>query len=191
AEPHFTMFWSNKVPVHFERDASGKSTTVTAIAGRIGDAIPIPPPAESWAARPESDVAIWTIRMEPNARWTIPAAHADSNRRLYFFSGASLAVADRDVPLTHYVELRPDADVDIVNGDGVSELLLLQGRPIGEPIAQRGPFVMNTEEEIRQAFIDYKQTQFGGWPWPSSYPVHPRDEGRFARHADGTIERAK
>jgi quercetin 2,3-dioxygenase len=71
------------------------------------------------------------------------------------------------------------------------ELLLLQGRPIGEPVAQYGPFVMNTPIELRQAFQDYQRTQFGGWPWPSNGPVHPREEGRFARHPDGRIERAK
>ena len=55
---------------------------------------------------------------------------------------------------------------------------------------QYGPFVMNSASEIQQAFRDYQQTRFGGWPWPSDAPVHERNEGRFARHADGRIERA-
>jgi hypothetical protein len=48
---------------------------------------------------------------------------------------------------------------------------------------------MNTPAEIRQAFADYQRTRFGGWPWPTEAPVHPRGEGRFARHADGRLER--
>ena len=56
---------------------------------------------------------------------------------------------------------------------------------------QYGPFVMNTRAEIQQAFADYQRTRFGGWPWPSDDPVHARDEGRFARHADGRVERAQ
>ena len=48
---------------------------------------------------------------------------------------------------------------------------------------------MNKREEIERATQDYRRTQFGGWPWPSEAPVHERDAGRFARHADGRVEK--
>jgi hypothetical protein len=74
------------------------------------------------------------------------------------------------------------------SGDEACEFLLLQGRPIDEPVARYGPFVMNTEQEIQQAFSDYREDQFGGWPWPNTGPVHFGAKGRFAKHADGTLE---
>ena len=76
----------------------------------------------------------------------------------------------------------------ITGGPDGAEALVLQGRPIGEPVAQYGPFVMNDQAGIEQAFADYRATGFGGWPWPADDPVHARDAGRFARHADGRVE---
>jgi redox-sensitive bicupin YhaK (pirin superfamily) len=189
AEPHFTMFWADRIPRSVVTDDAGRTTTVDVIAGRLDGAEPLAPPPESWASNPESDIAIWTIRMQPDAHWTLPAAHAGTNRVLYFFRGDSLTIDGDEARAASAVELRPDIEATIENGGHEAELLLLQGRPIGEPVAQYGPFVMNTRDEIQQAFIDYQQTHFGGWPWPSDDPVHPRDVGRFARHADGRIEK--
>jgi hypothetical protein len=87
----------------------------------------------------------------------------------------------RDIPVIH--------DSRTIHPFGDNELLILQGRPIGENVEQYGPFVMNTRAAIVQAFEDYQRTEFGGWPWPSDDPVHPREEGRFARHADGRVDR--
>lgn len=87
------------------------------------------------------------------------------------------------------IEVLAGIDLDIEAGDDECEILLLQGRPIGEPVSQYGPFVMNTRAEIELAFADYRRTQFGGWPWPVDDPVHARDLGRFAKHADGKVER--
>ena len=88
------------------------------------------------------------------------------------------------------VRVRGEAQVTLHNGHQESELLLLQARPIAEPVVQYGPFVMNSRAEIQQAFDDYQRTGFGGWPWPTDDPVHPRAEGRHARHAGGRIELA-
>jgi hypothetical protein len=71
-----------------------------------------------------------------------------------------------------------------------AEVLVLQGRPIREPVAQYGPFVMNDRAGVQQALEDYRRTGFGGWPWPTDDPVHGREETRFARYPDGRVERA-
>src|SRR5204862_846552 len=102
----------------------------------------------SWAARADSDVAIWSIRMEPGALWTLPPAQAGSNRTLYFFRGSSLQVGDRALSRTCGIALSPSAAVSLTAGGDPVELLVLQGRPIGEPVVQHGPFVMTTRSEI-------------------------------------------
>jgi redox-sensitive bicupin YhaK (pirin superfamily) len=187
--PHFTMLWSENIPKHVERDAEGRSTEITLIAGRhAGVAVPKPPPS-SWASRADADMAIWTMTMAPFARWALPAAQKTSNRALYFFRGSELHVGALRIAPSQQIVLRADAEVTLHNGPEETELLLLQGRPIAEPLVQHGPFVMNTREEIVRAYSDYRTTQFGGWPWQRPDPVHPREQGRFARHADGKLER--
>jgi redox-sensitive bicupin YhaK (pirin superfamily) len=119
----------------------------------------------------------------------MPAGRPGIRRTLYFFNGAQLTVENQRVPVSSLVKIRPDAEITIQNGSEGGELLLLQGRPIGEPVVQYGPFVMNSRAEIQQAFVDYQRTGFGGWPWRADDPVLPRQEGRYARHADGRVER--
>ena len=110
---------------------------------------------------------------------------------LYFHRGQRVGVGDGTLDVNTAALVKSDAPLELENkGDIVAEILLLQGRPIGEPVAQHGPFVMNTRSEIEQAFMDYRRTQFGGWPWKTDAPVHPRGQGRFAIHADGRREEA-
>jgi redox-sensitive bicupin YhaK (pirin superfamily) len=189
--PHFAMLWNDAVPRHVLVDDAGRQTEVTVMAGQLGGKKAPPPPPRSWAARPDTDVAIWSIRMQPGASCVLPPANlAAATRTLYFFRGPSLTVADQRLDSHAAVLVRSDREVRLRAGDGECDVLLLQGRPIGEPVAQHGPFVMNSRVEIQRAFDDYRRTRFGGWPWPTDDPVHARDEGRFARHADGRVERA-
>ena len=191
SEPHFTMFWSQDIPHMTARDAEGRTTDIAVIAGRLHDAgAPMAPPPDSWAAQIDADVAIWTIRMAPGAHWTLPAARgAKTRRQLYFFKGQSVRIAGQDIASSSAIELRSDMAVELVNADVEGEFLLLQGKPIAEPVAQYGPFVMNTQAEIAQTLADYQRTQFGGWPFDSEAPVHGRDPARFAVHPGGREER--
>jgi redox-sensitive bicupin YhaK (pirin superfamily) len=191
-DPYFTMFWADQIPRVTLEDEKGRKTDVTLVAGALEGRKPPPGPPHSWASREDSDVAIWCIRMDAGAKCTLPpAASEDTVRVLYFFAGASLRVGDHTAGKHGGLVVEPTARIELeAKGDEV-EILLLQGRPIGQPVAAHGPFVMNTREQIQQAFADYRRTRFGGWPWPADDPVHPRTEGRFARHADGRIERPR
>jgi len=186
--PYFTMFWDEDIPRHVERDGDGRTTTVTVIAGELAGLTPPAPPPSSWASQPDADLAIWHLAAEPRAGWTLPPAKdARTTRTLYVFEG-SLDIGGHHLEASTGVGLEPVAPVAVTAGPYGAEALVLQGRPLGEPVVQYGPFVMNDDAGIEQAFADYRRTGFGGWPWPTDDPVHPRDAGRFARHADGHVE---
>jgi hypothetical protein len=189
--PYFTMFWDQNIPRLERRDASGRGVTITVVAGALDGLKPLAPPPHSWAARPEADLAIWSIALDAGASWTVPPARdASTVRTLHQFRGTALDVGGRVVPGPAATQVHADQATPIRAADGPAEILLLQGHPIGEPVAQHGPFVMNTRAELDQAFQDYRRTQFGGWPFPENAPVHPRMRGRFAHHADGRVEEA-
>ena len=191
-QPHFTMLWSHDIPRATVTDAQGRKVDIVVIAGSLAEADKaLLPPPDSWAAQADADVAIWTIRMDAGARWTLPAANGAGTRRtLYAFKGASVTVGGQAVNGVSAIELRAGVDVELVNNGSVeAEFLLLQGRPIAEPVVQYGPFVMNTRAEIEQTMRDYQRTEFGGWPWGASDPVHGREPARFAKHPSGQEER--
>ena len=183
--PYFTMLWNESIPRIVDAGAE-----LAVIAGRLASHVGPPPPPSSWAARSEAEVAIWTVKLEPQARFTLPPASAGLHRTLYLFRGDAVTVDGERIERPVGARLRSDAAAEIVNVGATAELLMLQGRPIAEPVVAYGPFVMNAPAEIDQAIRDYRRTQFGGWPWPSDGPVHPRAQGRFAVHADGREEKA-
>ena len=186
-DPYFTMLWDEDLPRHVATDADGRTTTVTVIAGEIFGLTPPPPPPDSWASRPEADVAIWHIVMEPGAQFELPPVvrtrHGPRALRLRGL-GAHRRARPRRV---HGRPAAPDDAVTIDAGPDGAEMLVLQGRPIGEPVAQYGPFVMNDNAGIEQALADYRRDQFGGWPWPVDDPVHERSAERFARDPSGNL----
>jgi redox-sensitive bicupin YhaK (pirin superfamily) len=188
-EPHFAMLWSRDVPIVVTEDGAGRKTSVTVVAGELASRRAPPPPPHSWASRADTDVAIWSIKLEAQAIYELPPALGpETLRTLYFFRGSSLTIAERKLESHCAALVDAQATLRLEAGPEEVEILMLQGRPIAEQVVQHGPFVMNTRAEIERAMSDYRRTRFGGWPWPSDDPVHAREKGRFARHADGKIE---
>ncbi|MEG0973874.1 MAG: pirin family protein [Comamonas sp.] len=199
AKPDFTMFWAHQIPKIVQTDAQGRSSEVEVIAG---DYAPVDvatngnqslvkaltPQIDSWASETGTDVAIWIIRIEPVARLTLPPASATARRALYLTTGNTVTVDDRRFAQKVMLEVRADLPVPLHNdGSEMIEILLLQGRPIGEPVAAHGPIVMNTQQEVAQAMRDFQRTEFGGWPWPTQAHTHGTAK-RFAKHPDGRLE---
>ncbi len=186
-EPHFKMLWREDIPVIETTDHSGNSTFVTLISGSYNGTKALDSAPDSWAADPNNEVAIWLVKMEATAQWILPKASSTVNRRIFFYKGDRLKIADDWASSHQAFALVPDTDIALEAGQEECYFLLLQGKPIQEPVAQYGPFVMNTPEEIKEAFYNYQQNQFGGWPWPRRDMVHGQ-QGRFARYANGREE---
>jgi redox-sensitive bicupin YhaK (pirin superfamily) len=187
-EPHYAMIWNHDVPHVKEKDEQGNSIELKLISGNYKKVVGPKCAPNSWANNPEHEVRVWTIKMSPNAEWILPKAFGDVNRTLFFYSGSEMEISNQNISSYTGVTLEGDKDIQIKNGETDACILFLQGSPINEPVAQYGPFVMNSEEEIRQAFSDYQTTQFGGWPWDKPDPVHGSLKKRFAIYADGTKE---
>lgn len=97
------------------------------------------------------------LRLPPGGVATIPTP-ATHNAFLYVYDGDAAVGPDaKPLPFRSAGLLTPGDSVRIEAGGRGVWLLLLAGRPIGEPVAQFGPFVMNTREEIEQAIVDYQQ----------------------------------
>ncbi|MEJ2044673.1 MAG: pirin-like C-terminal cupin domain-containing protein [Reinekea sp.] len=187
-EPHFKMLWKDQIPLVEVEDENGISTTVQIVAGELNGQRPPSPPPASWAADENNRVAVWNIRIPAQGSFELPADEADLSRILYFYTGGQAVVDGQNIKQMNATLLASDQAITITAGDQACEFMLLQGRPIAEPVTQYGPFVMNSEQEIHQTFADYRQTQFGGWPWADADQVHKEAANRFAKHADGKVE---
>lgn len=184
--PNYKMLWGETIP-KLTLSANNETTVeIDIVAGKIGDVQAPAPAPDSWAANPENEVGIWQMIMQPGADWELPVSTGKINRTLYFFEGETLRLNETSISPGTYAELDASRKIKLINGTKKSRILVLQGVPIGEPVAQYGPFVMNTEEEIRQTYSDFRRTQFGGWPWPRTDMVHGATRGRFAKYDDGT-----
>ena len=190
-EPHFSMLWADTIPLLSEKDSNRKSIDINIIVGELKGLKASAPAPDSWAADPENEVAIWTIKMESKAKWTLPKAKTKVNRTLYFYKSSSLEIDGATIQSDYSIEINSKEEITLECGDEDCFVLMLQGRPINEPVVKHGPFVMNTYSEIQEALFDYQKTQFGGWPWSRPDQVHARSKDCFALHANGKEELKK
>lgn len=187
-EPYFRMMWSDTIPnIHLPNEDES-DVFIEVIAGKLNDQMAPTPPPDSWANPEENHIGIYNIRMKPGKQYSLPATEEGVNRSIYFYEGNGLQVDGELIEAYHAVDVDPTQEITLESSDEEIKVLVLQGKPIGEPVVQYGPFVMNSRQEIQQAFEDYHETQFGGWPWPENGQTHDRERTRFALHSDGREE---
>ena len=178
----YKMLWREQIPHVISNDGQ---VDLRIISGSYANTAALDRPPHSWAAAAENRVNIYLITLAAGAEVTIPATTATSTRFCYFYQGSQLTVSRETIAMKHLVELQPDVEIQLQAGDQEARILWLEGEPIGAPVAMRGPFVLNSDEELNAAFRRYRETQFGGWPWPSPAPVFEREQVRFATYNGG------
>lgn len=183
--PHFSMRWREQLPVLTRHTDGGGRASVTVVAGDLHDVHALPAPPHSYAARPDSDVAIWLVSLEPGARLPLPPARHARERMVYLVRGGPARLDDEVLEPGTGARVRAERALDVTAGPAPCELLVIQGAPLHEPVAWHGPFVMNTPAELEAAYRDFHATRFGGWPFERDDPVHGDAPERFARHPDG------
>ncbi|ALH94630.1 pirin family protein [Acinetobacter equi] len=181
----YKMFWREHIPHIIHETSQGLKSDVRVISGKFKQQKALERPPHSWAAADENKVNIYLITLDANAELTIPATTSTSTRFAYFYQGSTLNIADTSIGFKHLVELKPDDDIHLIAGDQEARILWLEGEPIGAPVAMRGPFVLNSDTELDQAFLRYRNTRFGKWPWPNNAPVFNRETPRFASYGGG------
>lgn len=182
--PDFKMLWANTIP-RIKQD----KVEISIISGEYGGTKFFEAPKNSWAADPGHDVNILLVKMEKDGKFIYPAK-TGVNRSLYLFEGSGVTINGQAVNGKQALFVSAEAEL-VIEASATNELVILEGKPIGEPVFQHGPFVMNTREEIVQTIRDYQLTQFGGWKWSREDMIHGPGTERFAKYPDGRIEKPK
>ena len=103
---------------------------------------------------PATDVLYLDVSLDAHARFELSLSETH-NAFVYVFEGGA-RLAGAELKQHTLAVLGAGEGVEIEAGDAGARFILVAGRPLGEPVVQYGPFVMNTREEIEQAFADYR-----------------------------------
>ena len=178
--PNFSMFWEDEIPKIIEFDTNSLKTEIELISGVYKNQSAPSPPPNSWANNKQNSVNIWKIKMDSNASWELPKVELGVSRTLYIYRGSGISINNKKINSGYMIELNTNENISIIALDSETKILLLQAKPIKEPIFKYGPFVMNTRQEIQEAFDDYNKTSFGDWVWNEDGPVHGKEYKKFA-----------
>ncbi len=187
--PNFQMFWDKQIPKKKIDDKNGITSIVELVSGEINGVKSPKPPSNSWANDPNNQFAVWVIKLTSMGAFTIPKITEGINRSIYVLKNSAIEINEIPIRSNSMIELYSQQNTTLKNKGNDTKILMLQGKPINEPVVQYGPFVMNTRSEIEEAFHDYNKTGFGGWKWKNSGPVHGEYQGRFAKLISGKVDK--
>jgi redox-sensitive bicupin YhaK (pirin superfamily) len=147
--PQYQAIVSASIPVIALPDGAGTLRVIAGdYAGRTGP------------ARTFTPMNVWDLQLQAGARVALPAVQ-DWNTAVVVLHGALQVNGDTIAREGQMVLLGSEGSGLNLEANGDVKLLLLSGEPIDEPIVGHGPFVMNTDQEIAQAFTDFNSGRFG------------------------------
>lgn len=152
-QPAFVMHWSEDVR---KTSTSDGGVDITVWTGEYEGVKSLAPTPRSYAADPSNDVGVYLLKFKPGAEFTLRAASGgvETNRSLYYVEGASLDVCGEKLSRKCVVDVDASQDIPLRNSGSDDVIcLVLQGKPINEPVAQHGPFVMYVDSRALVARI--------------------------------------
>ena len=147
AQPSYQTILNAQIPVV----DLGSGNRLRVVAGVFGDA--------KGPARTFSDLHVWDVDLKAGADVVLPIAAGDNVMAAHF--AGTLHVADQDLPEPGLLMFGPAGEGIALQAKSDVKLLVLAGKPLGEPISHYGPFVMNTDAEIKQAIADFRAGKMG------------------------------
>ncbi|WP_334177846.1 pirin family protein [Pseudoxanthomonas sp.] len=149
--PKYQEFAPENIPVAHP----AKGVEVKVIAGTVGD-------TQGPISQPATDPVYLDIALQPGQAWdyALPAGH---NAFAYVFEGAATVGEGEDARAldTHEMGMLGGGEIlQLRAGSQPARLILVAGRPLREPVMRHGPFVMNTRQELMQAFVDFQEGRF-------------------------------
>lgn len=148
--PKYLGLNENEIPTIKIKDSDA---TVKLISGSFGE--------YKGAFDTISDIMISTIEIKSGQKLNL-SAPVTNNIFFYIIKG-DLKIGGTSIEKLHLVEFNNDGNEIEIETESDTLILFGHAKPFNEPIAAYGPFVMNSEKEIEQAYKDYKEGKFGTW----------------------------
>jgi len=148
-EPVYQGFQKNNIPIV---NQDGAKVKIAVVSGKVENT--------SGPIKSITGISAYTIYMEANSKASF-TTDASKSPMLYMLNGSAIVNGTKVEEGRSAITFNNDGTEITIEAAQPSKFLFLEGEAIKEPVAQYGPFVMNTKEELHQAFEDFQRGKMG------------------------------
>ncbi|XUB36359.1 hypothetical protein IGI41_001353 [Enterococcus sp. DIV0876] len=182
--PSYKLRWHEDTPIVPLANKNEDKNFLKILAGHYYDVYAERPEEHSYGFEEENHINIWDGKLEKGETISIPSFPEDVKVQFYVGEG-KFKTDETFIERNSLLIYTSDREVTFTAEED-AEFMVFIGKEIDEEVYAYGPFVMNTREEILQAYEDFQKDQFGGWPWETDAPTIPPEKGRFSVYDKGT-----